>query len=354
MQEITYQDFTRCLGSRLKSPRPLRGQIELTSRCNLNCLHCYCLGREGGGKELTGQQWKNIFDQLQKEGCLWLTLTGGEPFLYPGFSELYLYIRKKGFLVTLFTNGTVISPELIKLFQKQPPALIEISLYGATERVYESVTQVAGSFRKVRENIDRLLEINIPLVLKTVGLKQNKNEILKIKALAEKLLGNKKFKYDSFIFPRLDGDITPCKHRLSAEEIVEIESSDRDMIDQRKKELHLTDNFARPREFLYQCSAWRDSFFIDPCGRLQFCHLSDKYSSDLTQVDFPQAFYKEFPRLLNEKFRSRSKCQSCDLREHCYFCPARAFLETGNEEGPVEYYCQLAREHFKQEKLLQV
>lgn len=352
MQETTYEDFVKDLESSLKRPRPLHGQIEPTYRCNLDCIHCYCKGGEGKGNELTTQQWKDIFDQIHEEGCLWLTFTGGEPLLRDDFQELYAYALKKGFLVTVFTSGTILPSEVFEFFKSNPPFLIEISLYGATKEVYESVTQVPGSFQKLRKNIDRLLQIKTSLVLKTVGLKQNKNEILKVKALAEKILGKKKFKFGSFIFPRLNGDPAPCKYRLSPEEILEIESNDADMIDQRQKELHMSNDLLRPQEFLYQCDAWRENFFINPYGRLQFCHLSQKYSCDLTQIGFNQAFYNEFPKLLNEKFTSDSKCKSCELRKYCYFCPARAFLETGNQEGPVEYYCQLARAHFKQEQLL--
>lgn len=353
MEKSNYEDFVTNFERSLKSPRPLYGQIELTYRCNLNCIHCYCKGSEGKGEELTTCQWKGIFDQLHKAGCLWLTFTGGEPFLRNDFKELYVYARKKGFLINIFTNGTVFPSDLLELLGTNPPFLIEISLYGTSEEVYESITQVAGSFQKIMRNINRLLQIKMPLILKTVGLKQNKNEILKVKALAEKMLGKKKFKFDSFIFPRLNGDLTPCQYRLSAEEVIKIESNDSDMIIQRKKESHMTNDFTlRPQEFLYQCDAWKTNLYINPYGHLQFCHLSQKYSYDFSQIDFNKVFYKEFPKLLNEKFMTDSKCKSCNLKKYCYFCPARAFLETGNSEGPVEYYCQLAKARFKQEQLL--
>ncbi len=351
MQNITYEDFINNLEGGLKHPLPLNGQIELTYYCNLNCIHCYCRGCEGKSKELSTQRWKDIFDQIHKEGCFWLTFTGGEPLLRSDFQELYAYALKKGFLVTVLSNGTVLSSAQLEFFKRNMPLSFEISLYGTTREVYESVTQVSGSFQNLRKNIDRLLQIKMPVVLKTVGLKQNKGEILKVKALSEELLGKGKFKFDSFIHPRINGNTTPCAHRLLPEEIIEIVNSDSDMVAQREEELHLSSNL-RPKEYLYQCDTWRNNFFINPYGRLQFCHLSQKYSHDLGKISFKHAFYEEFPMLLNEKFKSSSKCQSCDLRKYCYFCPARSFLETKNEEGPVEYYCKLARAYFKQEQLL--
>lgn len=355
MKKTNYEDFVDDLESSLRSPRPLNGQIELTYLCNLDCIHCYCKGSEETGNELSTQQWKDILDQIHKEGCLWLTFTGGEPFLRDDFQELYTYARKKGFLINIFSNGVALSFKIFEFLKTNPPFMIEISLYGTSKEVYESITQVDGSFRKIMKNINLLSQLKIPLVLKTVGLKQNKNDILKVKALAEKLLGEKKFKFDSFIFPRLNGDLTPCQSRLSPEEIIEIESHDSAMIAQRRKEYHMTnDSLLRPKEFLYQCNIWRNNFFINPYGRIQFCHLSQKYSYDLNKIGFKKAFYNEFPKLLKEKFKSDSKCISCELRKDCHFCPARACLETGNQEGPVEYYCQLAKTQFKQKNLQKV
>ena len=66
----------------------------------------------------------------------------------------------------------------IKYLAKHPPHSIEITLNGISEKTYESISQVKGSFKKVIFNIDKAIAAKLPLVLKAVGLKQNKNEIL--------------------------------------------------------------------------------------------------------------------------------------------------------------------------------
>lgn len=343
MQKLDYQNFVVDLEASLKTRKPLSGQIELTYRCNLDCIHCYCKGSENREKELTMGQWKDIIDRIHKEGCLWLTFTGGEPFLHSDFLDIYAYAHKKGFLITLFINGTLLSSEILEFLSAKPPFLMEISLYATTLEIYEAITQTKDSFRKVIENIDKLVKTKIPLCLKTVVLKQNKDEVLKVKALSEKLLGKKKFKCDFFIFPRINGDTAPCQYRLTPQEILEIENIDPDIVSQRARELsHGAFDLKRPKEYLYQCNAWLSDFFIDPYGLLKFCHLSKKFSVDLAKVSFKEGFYNEFPKLLEQKFTTGSKCEACCLRKLCYHCPARAYLETGNEEAPVGYYCELA------------
>ena len=349
MQELAYQDFTKSAQGGLNTRRgPLGGAIELTYRCNLNCIHCYSKGRET--EELNTLQWKKILDEIHKEGCLWLTVTGGEPLLRKDFLEIYNYAYSKGLLISIFTNATLLSQKVLDFLNGHRPFCIEISLYGISKQVYESVTRLTGSFQKVRDNISRLLEINMPLVLKTVGLKQNKDEILKVKAFTERLLGKKRFKFDSLVLPRLDGDTAPCQYRLSIEEILKIENSDMDMLSQRKEQMHVPFELIRSQEFLYQCNAPLSNFFINPQGRLQFCHLSSKYSSNLTKESFKDGFYQKFPKLMQERFSAHSKCMTCSLRKDCYFCPARSYLETGAQEGPVEYYCELAKARQKERR----
>ena len=79
------------------------GQFELTHRCNLRCQHCYIV-RNNKKAELTYKEICRVIDEVRKEGCLWLCLTGGEPLLREDFLDIYSYAYKKGFIITIFTN----------------------------------------------------------------------------------------------------------------------------------------------------------------------------------------------------------------------------------------------------------
>jgi radical SAM protein with 4Fe4S-binding SPASM domain len=146
------------------------------------------------------------------------------------------------------------------------------------------------------------------------------------------------------IYPRLNRDKKPCNYRLSFEELVELRRQDPDIWKEYQRGLHSDfPDLNRDKSFLYRCTVWFSQFFIDPYGRLKFCGFSDKFSVDLKKTSFKEGFYKVFPQLLNERFKTDSKCQSCSLRSICCHCPARAYLETGDEEAPVPYYCELAK-----------
>ena len=88
---------------------------------------------------------KKIVDELVSLGTLSLFLTGGEAMLRDDFDDIYKYIRESGILVTVLSNGTVITPEKIELFKEYPPVELSISIYGASEKTYEETCKVSGA-----------------------------------------------------------------------------------------------------------------------------------------------------------------------------------------------------------------
>jgi radical SAM protein with 4Fe4S-binding SPASM domain len=338
MKEKNYDDFTETAGE-AKRRRPLFGQIELTYRCGLTCFHCYC--KNASKDECRLPFWQDVIGQIHDLGGMWLTFTGGDPLLHQDFSDIYKFSKKSGFLINIFTSGYDFNEEILNTLEDNPPLNIEITLNSLEEKNYEIITRRRGAFAKVMRNICEIRKRGLPLVLKCNGLKENKDEILKIKEFTEELLGKKKFKFDPFIIPGLRGEKAPKSHRLTAEEIIDIERSDGDMLEQLKKGSICQRTLFNPSG-LYHCNSWFTQYFINPQGALRFCHLTDKYSADLRKEAFKTGF-DGFLRVLSEKRKRDSKCVACEYKKYCYHCPARAYLETGDEEAPVEYYCQLAK-----------
>ena len=90
--------------------------MELTFRCNNLCKHCYCgAAPDDAGqiqREMSTASVLRLIDELVDMGCLWFLITGGEPMLRPDFREIYLHAKKRGLLVIIFTNGTLIDDEM--------------------------------------------------------------------------------------------------------------------------------------------------------------------------------------------------------------------------------------------------
>src|SRR3990170_6241101 len=216
IHEINYNDWSSAFHMRNAEKRiPISGSLELTFRCNNNCIHCYCNmssnDRSEMAKEMDTFMINRILDQIADEGCLWLMITGGEPLLRPDFKEIYLYAKKKGMLLALFTNGTFIDEEIADFLAEWTPYSIEITLYGVTEKTYENITRVYGSYRRCIKGIELLLERKVPLELKTMAIRQNIHELPIMKRYAESL--GLKFRFDPMINSRLDIGKSPLSTR---------------------------------------------------------------------------------------------------------------------------------------------
>ncbi|MCK4784155.1 MAG: radical SAM protein [Desulfobacteraceae bacterium] len=341
---IPYSEFSKSIHDRIAAERiPISGTIEITHRCNLNCVHCYsnlpASDKTAAQQELTYREICDIIDQLVKEECLWLLLTGGEPLIRKDFIDIYTYAKDKGMIITLFTNGTLITPQIADYLKEWPPFSVEITLYGITKETYERVTGVPGSFERCLEGIHFLLERKIPLKLKTTVTTLNRDELWKIKEYVESL--GVEFRFDPVLNPRLDGSKEPCRFRISPEEVVKL-----DLVDEKRLKgwLEFCQKFWGPpsTDRLYACGAGQTSFYIDPYGGLNICILSRNPSYNLRQGAFQEGWYGFIPEILEQKPKGEYKCAKCELLSLCGQCPGWAQLENGDPQKPVEYLCQLA------------
>ena len=350
---IPYHEFSRQIHDRVVADRvPIGGSIELTLRCNLKCVHCYATC-DSSQKEVTYPEICHILDDITDAGCLWFLITGGEPFVRDDFLDIYTYAKKKGLIITLFTNGTLITPKIADYLKEWPPFVVEITLYGITKKTYERVTGVAGSFERCMKGIDLLLERKIPLKLKTTVMTLNRHELWEIKKYVEDL--GVEFRFDPVLNPKLDGSKEPCKLRISPEEVVKLDLADAKRLKEWKE---FCQKFWGPAKSdgLYTCSAGLTSFHIDPYGQMSICAMSRSPSYDLLQKSLQDGWYDFVNRIRKEKPKEDYRCAKCDLLSLCDHCPGWAQLENGNPEIPVEYLCKIAHlraEAFGPKKKLQ-
>lgn len=142
------------------------GGFELTPLCNFDCKMCYVHLQKGQMAQpvLTTEQWLDIMRQAVDAGMMHADLTGGECLSYPGFKEVYLYLRSRGVEVSVLTNGQLLTEEIADFFAKYPPAVVQITIYGSDEDSYEAVTG-RRAFADVCAAIERLKKRGIRMFL---------------------------------------------------------------------------------------------------------------------------------------------------------------------------------------------
>jgi radical SAM protein with 4Fe4S-binding SPASM domain len=326
---------------------PLDGTIETTFRCNLHCVHCYvnqpARSRNTRSRELPTARLTSLINEVAEAGCLSLLLTGGEPLLRSDFPDVYLHALKRGFLVTVFTNGTLLSDRIANLLSEYRPERLEISLYGATRDTYERITRTPGSFDRCMAGIRRAAARGLPLKLKTMAMAPNRHEIPAMRDFAHRL--GAEFLFDAQLNPRVDSRAN--RHhalQLDAAEVSTLDDQHTTRIQELRSfcERHVPSGEIAEAERLYNCGAGETSFAVDPYGRLSLCLLSRKATFDLSTGTFAQGWNDFLPRLRSRVWRSHSPCRNCRLVSLCGSCPASAELEHGDPEAPIPRFCEIA------------
>ncbi len=330
--------------------------IELTERCNNACIHCYinrpAHDSEAAQRELTAEEWQEILHQAADLGALSVRFTGGEPLLRADFPEIYLYARRLGLRVVLFTNARLITPEVAELLARVPPLKkIEISVYGMHPESYDAVACAPGAFAEFRQGIDLLLERQIPFVVKSVLLPPNRAEMDEFEAWAATIPGmDRSPGYSVFLDLRTRRD-SPAKNRqirrlrFSPEEGVALLARDEEAY--RQSTAQFAAQFMGPQgDRLFACGAG-EAGCVDAYGIYQMCMLLRHPDTvyDLKRGTLRDALTEAFPRLRELRASNPEylrRCARCFLKGLCEQCPAKAWSEHGTLDTPVEYLCQVA------------
>lgn len=348
MRTVSFEDF--CEKMHLLSRRkriPLDVAIELTYRCNNKCLHCFCnlpaRAQKAQRDEMTTEEIKNILCELAEMGCVWLLFTGGEPLLRKDFEEVYLFARKKGFIITIFSNGTLIDKGIIEIFSKYPPFALEISLYGATRETYETITRVKGSYDKCIDGITKFLRAGLNLKLKTMAITVNQHEIEAMASLSADL--GCEFRFDAMIQKRIDGKkySDPERYRLHPDDAVRLDTQFPDkMIAYRE----FCDRFlGKPQntDRLYQCGAGRSSMHINPYGVAMGCMMMIHDGFSIKEHGLRWIWDVGISNIIEKKKDFTLPCDDCELINLCGQCPGWGTVEYGDVMKTVPFLCEAAK-----------
>ncbi len=328
---------------------PAAGSVSLTNTCNFDCIHCYlgydCRRSHRRSEELSTDSWLAIIDEITQAGCLFLLFTGGEPLLRKDFSQIYLHAKKNGLIVTVFSNGSLITEDIAAIFGEFPPHQLELSIYGTTPETYRRITGAPSALADVTAGIETLRKNRIRFQLKTVLMKPNRQEFHDMQQLA--IHHGVPFRFDAAIFGSFAGDKSPMKYRVAPEDAVDLEMADDHLVEGWKSYCSRMETASIP-DTLYQCGAGITSFHIDPAANLQPCIMPTGISYNILRPGgFQHGWYTVLPGIRNKPIGGDLlECSRCEKRHVCSYCPAFFALETGSEMRRSPYLCaQAHRRH---------
>ena len=320
-----YQAVRRFLGFKARDRGvPISGIFELTPLCNLDCKMCYVHLRKEqmrGAQLLSTEQWKSIMQQAIDAGMMFASLTGGECLTYPGFRELYLFLMERGIQVSILSNGRLMDEDMVDFLRQTPPALIQITLYGASEEGYERVTG-HRAFRQVRDSLHRLKEAGLPFCVAITP-----NQFMCDCEAVIRMLHEEGFPFQinaGLMKPReetergladADLDTYVALYKLQRQlKGTPVEPACE--LDSLPEPGH--DTSASPRGV--RCGAGRSGFSVDWRGGMQPCNTFPCAPENVLQLGFDEAWKRTHQTATT--FPLPSECEGCSYKAVCHGCVA--------------------------------
>ena len=357
--------------------QPLTAHFELTPECNLRCEMCFIrlshsvVKTQGGTKDLAA--WLNLAKQLQDAGTLFILLTGGEPMLHPQFSEIYTALRGMGFVITINTNGTMITEQMCRETFFEKPRRVNVTLYGTNGNTYESLCHNREAYEHTIRGLRLLRKYDIDTKLNLSMTSANVSEYDSLMAVADELgipvVSNSYMfagRRDSFCDMKYDPSIrlTPSeaarlnnkynKYKLGEDYIQYARQS----IMQATKGTQTTEGYS------LSCRAGRSALWVDWRHHLTPCVMMETPYIDLTTGEARTGDGKtqaetcspgnilEAWQWLTETCQNLppiEDCKGCRLQKICQVCYAAAILEKRNC-GRINYLCDMAHSEVEEMK----
>ncbi|MGC2818545.1 MAG: radical SAM protein [Candidatus Sulfotelmatobacter sp.] len=315
---------------------PLSAQLDLTYRCNEQCVHCY-LDHDDHG-EMTTVEIKRLLSEMAGAGVFILTLSGGEIFLRKDFFDILEHARSLTFCVKLKTNAVLIREAQAARLRDLGVESIQISIYSHRPEVHDAITKVKGSLRRSIDAIRFLKSQSLKVILANVLMTENMQDYHGVRALADEL--GAEYTLDPTITPMMNGD--RCVLNLNAGESVLHELFRDEFF------VGNADEFCAPppppdAESLSSlpCSAGHTACYVSPYGEFYPCVQFPLSCGNVRQQRFIDIWRnsEQLKEVRSIRLKDLSGCSQCAHGSSCTRCPGLAFME-GNMRGPSTADCE--------------
>lgn len=312
---------------------PVSGTFELTSRCNFRCKMCYVQmtqeEQQMVGCELTTQEWLDLAQAAVDKGMIYLLLTGGEPLLRPDFIELYTNLVQMGLVVSVNTNGSLISPQIAECFRQFPPEKVNVTLYGFSPCRYAKVCGNESGYSQVLQGLRLLKQAGVRVNLNTTFIRDNLPDMEAMVAFAKQ--ENIPIRTAAYVFPPVRNGHVAYDGNMTAEEMGRACAAFDCMTlnaEQKQKRIDVIDGCLSaevdtniiPECEPAACMAGRGAFWISWDGIMYPCGMIADEGANVRNYDFSEAWNSVLES--SKKLCIPKECSVCKYRRLCPSCAA--------------------------------
>jgi mycofactocin radical SAM maturase len=304
---------------------PVNVTWEITTRCNLSCVHCLSNSGEAQKDELSSEECRRLVDQLTALKVFQVNIGGGEPFIRKDFLDLLQYCHEKALVTCVSTNGMLIDNELAGRLAKMKMLYLQLSLDGATAEINDPI-RGEGTHARILQAAECLKRNQVPFSFNMVLTRQNYHQLDTVRDLAAGF--GAELRVSRFRPSGRGKDsrsyLSPDSHQL---ETFAAWLEDHDLVRTGDSFFCLTSE-KRRRKGLDMCGAAKMTCCISPSGEVYPCAFlqEDLFSAGNVRDQSFQLMWKQAPVFSELRNLSVASCKTCLRFESCRGgCPAMAY-----------------------------
>ena len=307
--------------------RLLTMEIEPSMKCNYSCRYCYASHNSTEEPTLSYEEIIKIINSSKELGVRKIIILGGEPTIYPHFLEIIDYINNVGLQTEIFTNGSMITPELSRtLYEKNVRVVLKLN--SLKPEIMEFLTGRSDSFDNTLNAIKYLKKAGYPdkthlLGTSTVICKHNLSEITDLWIWLK----------DQEITPYFEMITPQGKAKEDADLVVDpkvLEKLFRKIADI-DYELYGNKWDIQPPLVANKCLRNMYSCLIDSHGNVKPCVGVNIICGNIREKSLKEIIRSSelIQNLRDYKNKLRGPCKKCDKLQECYGCRGSAYQLTG-------------------------
>ncbi len=321
---------------------------EMTTACNLRCIHCHTSGGKPTADELTTDEAKLLLEQLAEiKEFRMMAFTGGEPLVRKDLFELLSYSKSLGFTNTIATNATLIDESIARRLHDCGVVIAAVSLDGFDAATHDMVRGSSGSFDAAVRGMNALRRAGILLHINITAMEYNMNQMEPLITLVNDLQASILLMYQLVPVGRGRGiqqaalDLSAneklirfmAKTQSTANAIMEPVAGPQYWPFLLSRQGIRDGPLLRLAEVVFHgCSAGRGFVYIKPNGDVWPCPFIEMSCGNVRQAPFQNIWRTSsvLEHLRERETRLKGRCGECQYRRLCGGCRGRAWAVSGD------------------------
>jgi radical SAM protein with 4Fe4S-binding SPASM domain len=322
---------------------------EVTSACNLRCIHCHATSGKPDPQELSTDDGKRLIDQIAEiEGFRTLIYTGGEPLVRPDIFELLCYSKEAGFANIIATNGTLIDEEMAWKLKACGVVCNAISIDAADPGIHDFVRNKQGTFDLAMRAIEATKKAGILLQINATAMEYNMSNLADLIDFVDQQDASIMLMYQLVAVGRGEKIKNAALKKTANQDLSELIS------EKQKNARTIIEPVAGPQYWPYilekrgfhksslglklagkvfhGCAAGRGFLYIKANGDVWPCPFVELTAGNIREKSL-KTLYEEstiFKDLRNRENTLKGICGDCEYRTICGGCRGRALAYSGD------------------------